>query len=304
MANDEHNRAPAPAGSQPALREGAAGDDRILPETRLVSIFIPPFLIVAFIMLYFFPHDGVSLNGAPLFAWVINPPMTPLIMAAGYISGAYFFVRLIIGGKWHWFAHGFPAITAFTTCMGLSTLLHWDRFLHNHVSFYAWLILYLVTPFLVPALWWRNRSADPGTPDPGDVVVPQAVRTVVAAISIVMVALALFMFIFPQVMIGIWPWTLTPLTARVVGGWFALPGVMGLFVSRDSRWSSWRILLESQMIAFVLIIIAVVRAWADFNPANPMTWVFIASLLILLAGIVAFYTSSEASGRRRATARA
>lgn len=278
-------------------------DDLILPETRVVSMFIPPFLIVAFIMLYFFPYDGVAFNGIPLFAWTIKPAMTPLIMAAGYISGAYFFVRLIMGGKWHWFAHGFPAITAFTWFMGLSTLLHWDRFLHNHISFYAWLILYLVTPFLVPALWWRNHRADPATPDSGDVVVPQVVRSAVLVMSVVMVGLALFMFIFPQVMIEIWPWSLTPLTARIVGGWFALPGVMGLFVSRDPRWSSWRILLESQMIAFVLIIIAVARAWSDFNQASPMTWLFIGSLVLMLAGIIALYTSSEAARRRTAMAR-
>lgn len=274
-------------------------DDRIQPLTRVVSWFIPPFLVVAFVMLYFFPTNGVSLNGTSLFAWVINPPMTPLIMGGGYISGAYFFIRVIIGGKWHWFTHGFPAITAFTWFMGLSTLLHWDRFLHDHASFYAWLILYLVTPFLVPVIWLRNRPADPGTPDPDDAVVPASVRAVVRIISVVMVALALFMFVVPDPMIVMWPWKLTPLTARVVGGWFALPGVMGLFASSDPRWSAWKVLMQSQVIAFVLILIGVVRAWDNFNTANPVTWIFVGSLVALLVGIGVLYIDEETHGGQR-----
>jgi hypothetical protein len=285
-------------GSQARAGLDSRRDDRILPLTRLVSCCIPPFLLIAFIMLYFFPQDGVALNGTPLFAWVIKPTMTPLIMGGGYISGAYFFIRLIMGGKWHWFAHGLPAITSFTWFMGLSTLLHWDRFLHDHVSFYAWLGLYLITPFLVPLLWFRNRGADPGTPDPGDVVVPAQVRRVVLVVSVIMLVLALGMFLAPGAVIPIWPWQLTPLTARVIGGWFSLPAIMGLFLSRDPRWSAWRILLESQIIAFVLILIGVLRAWSDFNPANPMTWLFIASLVLLSAGIAVLYVSMER--RRRA----
>jgi hypothetical protein len=300
MADFGNNRGVTAVESQQRSQDLVTGDDRIRPETRWVSIFIPPFLLLAFIILYFFPHNGVALNGAPLFAWPINPTITPLIMGAGYISGAYFFIRLIGGGKWHWYTHGFPAITAFTWFMGLTTLIHWDRFLHNHVSFYAWLFLYVVTPFVVPILWLRNYRADPKTADLVDAVVPQTIRTIVAAVSLIMVALALFMFVFPELMVDVWPWKLTPLTARVVGGWFALPGVMGLFISRDPRWSSWRVLLESQAIAFVLILIAVVRAWGDFDPGNLMTWVFVGSLALLLVGITTLYTITERrAGTRR-----
>jgi hypothetical protein len=300
MAEFGSNRGANLGENQQRGKDLASRDDRIRPETRWVSSFIPPFLLIAFIMLYLFPQNGVALNGTPLFAWSINPTITPLVMGAGYISGAYFFIRLIGGGKWHWFTHGFPAITAFTWFMGLSTMLHWDRFLHNHVSFYAWMFLYVVTPFLVPLLWLRNRNADPKTAGPVDAVVPRTIRIIVTAVSLITVTLALSMFIFPEFLIGVWPWKLTPLTARVIGGWFALPGVMGLFISSDLRWSSWRILLESQAIAFVLILIAVVRAWGDFDPGNLLTWVFIGSLALLLAGITILYTTME---RRAGTQR-
>jgi hypothetical protein len=268
-------------------------DDRIFPETRWIGACIPPFLIVAFIMLYFFPFDT-----ATLFSWTITPQMTPLIMGGGYISGSYFFVRLIMGGKWHWYTWGFPAIATFTWFMLIATLLHLDKFHQGHISFYAWLGLYLVTPFLVPILWLRNRRTDPGTLDPDDVVVPSYARLLTGIAGTGMFLIALFMLVLPDVAISIWPWKLTQLTAQVVGGWFAIPAVVGILLSRDSRWSAWRILLESQVIALVLILVAVVRAWGDFNESNPLTWVFITGISLLLIGVVALYMAMESRRRK------
>ena len=272
-------------------------DDYIFPLTRWVGAAIPPFLVVAFILLFFFPN-----NTTDHFAWTIKPTMTPLLMGAGYISGSYFFVRLIMGGRWHWFTLGFLPITAFTWFMGLATFIHWDKFNHNHISFYAWLILYVVTPFLVPALWFNNRVTDPGTPDPGDVILPRWIRLAAGIAGGLMVGIALFMFISPETVIAVWPWKLTPLTARVVGGWFALPGVVGLMYSTDRRWSAWRIVLESQMIGILLILIGAVRAWGDFDQSRPTTWLFVGGLSLLLLSLLALYISAQRQRTSVATA--
>src|SRR5437016_8962964 len=148
MANATNDAALQPGDGATVDSAQRVRDDRIFPLTRWVGAAIPPFLLAAFIILYIFPN-----NTKDLFAWTITPTMTPLLMGAGYISGSYFFVRLIMGGKWHWFTLGFLPIATFTWFMGLATVLHWDKFNHNHISFYAWLLLYVVTPFLVPALW-------------------------------------------------------------------------------------------------------------------------------------------------------
>jgi hypothetical protein len=51
-------------------------DDHVLPYTRGLSVFIAPFLVVAFVLLYFFPA-----NTRQLFAWTIRPTMTPMVLA-------------------------------------------------------------------------------------------------------------------------------------------------------------------------------------------------------------------------------
>jgi hypothetical protein len=268
-------------------------DDRILPETRIIGALIPPFLIVAFVILYLFPNDTDTL-----FAWTVKPSMTPLMMGGGYISGSYFFVRLVMGGRWSWFALGFLPIAAFTWFMAVATVIHWEKFNHEHIAFYAWLILYLVTPILVPVLWLRNRATDPGILAAGDVAVPAPVRRAALLIGLVLVATAMFMFLLPDTATSVWPWTLTPLTSRVIAGWFALPGVLGLMYATDSRWGAWRIVLESQVIGIALILLGAARAWGDFSSGRAMTWVFVGGLTLLLAGLVTLYAVMES--RRRA----
>jgi hypothetical protein len=268
-------------------------DDRIYRETRWVLACVIPFLVIAFGMLYFWPDDT-----GRLFAWTITPRMTPLLMGAGYIAGAYFFARTLAETRWHRVHIGFLPVTTFAASMGLATILHWDRFNHHHISFYAWVFLYATTPFIVFGLWLSNRRADPGTPDPDDATIPLPVRWVLGVAGAAILGTGLLLFLFPQAMIAVWAWKLTPLTARVVGGWFALPGVFGLGMAGDRRWSAARLALQSQALGIALILIGVARAWGDFDRTRPLTWAFVAGMAGLLLAIVALYAALEARRAR------
>lgn len=259
-------------------------DDRILPATRWVAALVAPILGLAFIILYFLPG-----RTGDFFAWTIKPTMTPMMMGAGYLAGAYFFVRVAAAQKWHHVALGFPAVTAFVWFMLFATILHYDRFNHSHPAFIAWLILYLVTPFLIPALWWVNRKTDPRLPDAPDAVIPAWARTIMGIIGAINLGNAFLMLLFPALYIAIWPWQLTPLTTRIVAGWFALPGVVALGVAADSRWSAARITLQSQIFGIALILVAVVRAWGEFDTSKPATWVFVGGLMALLLVVAGLY---------------
>ena len=119
---------------------------------------IVPFLVVAFALLYFFPDDTRHW-----FAWDVQPTITPLIMGAGYIAGAYFFVRVALETHWHRIQVGFLPVTAFTLFMAIGTFNHLDRFATAHVAFWIWVGLYVVTPVLVPlgvVAQSRDRPAD------------------------------------------------------------------------------------------------------------------------------------------------
>lgn len=52
-------------------------------------------------------------------------------------------------------------------------------------------------------------------------------------------------YIYPSMLISIWPWKLTPLTARVMCGWGLLISVGALVLYKDKRWSIWRYNIQS-----------------------------------------------------------
>lgn len=270
-----------------------ARDDRVLPETRVISAVIVPFLMAGFVILYLFPDDT-----GQLFAWTIEPRMTPLVMGAGYLAGAYFFARAVFASRWHEVGLGFLPTAVFTYPMALATFLHWDKFNHGHVSFWIWTALYILTPFLVPVLWLRNRSTDPQTPDRTDIIVPTPVRWVMGVLGIVELAVGLIMFVWPDFLIALWPWTLTPLTARILAGWFALPGVGGLVVALEPRWSASRIALEGAILWSALVLIGAARAWGDFDKTNLLTWVYVGAFGLTLVGISVLHLSLQMRHRR------
>ena len=260
-------------------------DDRVLRTTRVLGAAIVPFLLVAFALLYLFPDDTRHW-----FAWDVQPTITPLMMGAGYLAGAYFFVRVAIERRFHRVGVGFLPVTAFTLFMAIGTFAHLDRFATAHVAFWIWVGLYVITPVLVPLAWWRNRKTDPGTPEPGEPPLPPHVRTLLLTVGAFQSVVALVLLLFPAAMIAHWPWTLTPLTAQTLGGWFALPGVTALMMGWDGRWSAIQITLESQLIGLGLILLGTARAWEDVDTSNALAYVFAGGITALFLALLALRT--------------
>jgi hypothetical protein len=125
------------------------------------------------------------------------------------------------------------------------------------------------------------------------VIIPQVIRLFIGAIGVITLAVSLLLFLQPALTIRLWPWMLTPLTARVVGAMFALPAVVGLGIALEQRWSAARIILEAQAFSIVMILIATARAWNDFDQSNLSTWLFVGGLSFLLVALAALYVSIE-----------
>lgn len=258
--------------------------DRTCTLTRIVAAVVVPVLVLAFIILYFFPDQ----SGAR-FAWAIKPHVMAMFIGAGYLGGAYLFFQVALGSPWHRTAPGFMPVTAFTAAMLLVTILHWERFDLHHFPFQLWLILYLVTPILVPILWLRNRREDPGTPEKEDVIVPVLARGMMVLAGAVIALFALMGLVFPTTLIEIWVWPLSPLMARILGGWLALLAVGGLTIGRESRWSAWRVGLVSIGSWHALVFLAAILNPDDF-PGGVVNWytILVALGLIGMMGLYLF----------------
>ena len=263
-------------------------DGQVLPITRWVARFIIPFLAAAFLVLYGLPGQTTTY-----FAWTIRPEMTPILMGAGYGAGVYFFYRVSTVDEWHTVAPVFLGIATFTWLMAIATVLHWGNFNHGHFTFDLWVFLYAVTPVLIPAIWALNRRTATGELTGSEPRVPRTVRVLGGGLGVLLAVSAIGLFLAPQPMIDSWPWTVSPFTARILAGWFALFGVVNGAVVLDPRWSAARILVQSQILGFTLVLIGAVRFWANFDPSNVLTWGVVGGMAVYLIAILLLYVGME-----------
>lgn len=251
-------------------------DDRVLGVTRVVSAVIVPVLVAAFVILFLFPGSTRTLWG-----WTIRSRMSAMFMGAGYLAGAVFFFRAVRAKEWHRLGPGIVATTVFATMLGIVTFVQWDEFNHDHVSFWAWLVLYVATPLLLPWLYVRNRRYDPGT-RPDDVLVPRSIRLVVVSLGAAQLAFAVALFLWPSLFVDRWPWPLTTLSARGLAGFAAFPAVTYLAFAFERRWSALRWPFETAMLGLTLVGLAGLRATGEFDGAG-VVWGWRVGLLVTLA---------------------
>lgn len=198
-------------------------------------------------LLFFYPGRTDTL-----WAWTLQPEASAMLLGSVYGGGAYFFARVAFGAPWRTVAAGFPSVIVFVWLAAIATLLHLDRFHKDSLPFAAWVALYVITPFLVPWLVARNHrlyGAPSGPP------LPSVIRTAVGVVGGLLLAAGVLFLIAPDVAIDSWPWTLTPLTARITGSVIAMYATVWVAVAVHGTWAGIRIPLESHVIGLALLLV-------------------------------------------------
>jgi hypothetical protein len=284
-----------PCAKGDGVRARVERDDRIFVVTRAVAVVVILILVLATDVLNFDPG-----RTATRFPWTIPSHMTCFVMGSGYGSAVYFFIRVLTGRRWHRVHLGFAPTTAFVTLLLASTLLHSGKFHHGTFPFELWFVVYLVTPVVIPALWAWNHRTDPRELEPADARLPDAVRLALVVTGLAMAAVTAIVFVRPSLAIPVWPWPLTPLTARAVAAFIALPAVAWLAMAADSRWSACRIPIETVGLGLVLLLIGVARAWSEFDTSRLLTYVYVVGLSATLVSVTALWLWMNHSVRRSA----
>jgi hypothetical protein len=272
-------------------RHRAGALDRVLPYTRVLAFVIIPFLVAAAFLLVVLP-GGTEQH----FSWTINPPITAMLLGSAYAGGIWFFVQVASQRRWHRVRHGFPAVLVFASLVSASTFLHWDRFHFGHLSFITWVVLYITTPVLVLIAIVLNLREDDGAPEEHEVTIPSPWRYVLALVGAAASVTGFVLFAVPSLLIGVWAWEVTPLTARIVGAVLTLPGMVNVWMLWDSRWSAFRWVFQAQLVSLACIVLAVIVRFGDLDWTRPAAWLFTIGIVVSAAVYVVFYLSLE---RRR-----
>jgi hypothetical protein len=219
--------------------------------TRWIAGLILLFLLDAVQLLWLVPDRTDEL-----WAWEIEPELTSMVLASAYAAGAYFFGRVVFGATWRRVAPGFPGVIVFVWMAAAATFLHLDRFIEDNLAFSAWIALYTLTPIGIPLLYAYNERRAP--PREG-ATLPHGMRVGLAIAGAAVTAAGLAMTLSPSTAQDVWPWSLTPLTARIMAAVVALYGSVWVSVAVDGTRTGARIPLEAHAIGLVVLLAALIR---------------------------------------------
>ena len=233
-------------------------------------------------------------NSGTNFAWPINPVVMAAVLGAFYITSAPLFLLPLFAKRWENIRAMILPTALFSTVQLAATFLHWDKFSVGTVPFYVWFASYLLPPpiFVAAYLWHQPKAASQNvsTNDP----IPFWLNRLLVICGSILTLIAVLTFIFPNWLIPIFPWQLTPLTARSLSGWLIAVGTIILSMSREN--DRTRVRLATPMFILILpaLLMQILRFADQVNWSSPVLW-----LGLLLFGIVGFCGLYLANGSWR-----
>ncbi len=240
------------------------------------------------------------------FAWTIRPPLTAAFLGAGYGAG---FLMVLLALRTHAWAHArVPVVTVliFSALTLTATLLHRDRFHFGadgaiaRFAAWFWLGVYIVVPVALVLLAVRQQRM-PG-PDPERrLPLPWWLAAVLVVQGAIMLVVGVVLFVDPARSATLWPWTLTPLTARMVAAWLVAFGIAALLALLERDLERLEISAVAYTVFGLLQLIALARYSDSVRWGSTAATVYLV-LLVTIVPTGAFGLWAAARGRRRRAA--
>ena len=174
------------------------------------------------------------------FAWTIKPPLTAAFLGAGYAAGLVLVLLGLRARAWAEARIAVVTVAVFSTLTLLATVLHRDKFHFGadgaiaRFAAWFWLAIYIVVPIALVVLTVLQQR-QPGVDPPRRHPLPAWLVAAFSLQGLVMLAVGVALYVAPSTARTLWPWTLTPLTARAVASWLIAFGVAAMLtlVERD-----------------------------------------------------------------------
>jgi hypothetical protein len=194
----------------------------------VVEIVLLANAVPAFVVLGLFPGKT-----ADLFVWTVKPEASAHLLAAMYGNAALLAALALARRSWPDVRVAFVVFTFFSLAATIATFFFLDPFLaHPRYFFVYWLANYLFLCIVTPFVFIREELSSGGRLRI-DQPLTAAARAAGAVATIGCVASGLAMLIGPDFIADRWPWTLTPLVARIIGVWLTALGLAFLWALGD-----------------------------------------------------------------------
>jgi hypothetical protein len=256
-------------------------DKQLSSFAKLVLLGAGGLAIVAGPILYLFPNDTGTY-----FAWTIQHPLTPVFMGASYFAGIGNLIA-VWENRWSLARVQLPAILMFTVTMLLATLLDLSIFNWSHPVAWAWLGVYLVSPLAAGLVMLRGERDYEATETQAQRL-PGTFTPVMYALAFLSGLLGLFLFLAPERAASFWAWSITPLTGRVIGGWYLSSAALQFMLARQTSLRTARVGLLANVLVTSLLVIGALVHFSELNGPAVSVWFYM--LLNLVLGGFSLYS--------------
>ena len=206
------------------------------------------------------------------FAWPIQSVVMAAVLGAFYIISAPLFLLPLFAKRWEMIRVMILPTALFSTVQLVATFLHWDKFSVGTVPFYIWFASYLLPPpIFITAYWWHQRKAGSSSTTSDDPL-PSWLKWLLFLCGIGLTAGAILVFFFPALLIPIFPWKLTPLTARSLSGWLMIVGTIMFSMSRENDRTRTRLATPMFILLLPALLLQMGRFANQVNWSNPALW--------------------------------
>lgn len=198
------------------------------------------------------------------FAWTIEPPLTAAFLGANYWASAL--LALLASRETTWARGRVSVVTAlvFAPLTAAATLIHLEKFHLDTFYGWFWVAAYAIYPPMLAVLFIRQVRVPGGDP-PRVAPLPAWVRIILSTHAVVLIPLGAALFVAPSSAGELWPWTLTPLTGRVIAAWLLSFGVLGLHAIRENDFSRTKVALLAYPFLGAMHLISLARFSEDMQ---------------------------------------
>jgi hypothetical protein len=247
----------------------------VIPALRAFFAVAAGLALVAGVLLFVLSEETDRF-----FSWTIQPPLTAAFLGAAYWAACVLFAWAARQRSWERGRLAVPPVLTVAVLLLVATLIHLDKFDFDSVFGWFWLVVYVVVPpLLVGLLWLQSRA--PATRMPTRRDAPIWLRAVLAVQALVMLGVGVALFVAPSDADSLWPWTLTPLTARAVGTFLVGLGVAAAHACAEGDLGRIRGAAAAYALLGALELVAALRYGDDLTggAAEPLYLAFAASAL-------------------------
>jgi hypothetical protein len=217
------------------------------------------------------------------FAWPIQPVVMAAVLGGFYITSAPLFLLPMLAKRWEMIRVMILPTALFSTAQLIATILHWDKFSVGSLPFYVWFASYLLPPpIFVGAYLWQQRNVA-ARPAASDDPLPVWLYWLLVMCGGGLTLGAILVFIVPGLLIPMFPWQLTPLTARSLTAWLMAVGTIMLAMSRENDRTRSRLATPMFILLLPALLLQMLRYADQVNWRSPVLW-----LGLILFAVIGF----------------